>query len=66
MGVEFKVRAAIGAPLPIQDELEMHEKLFRFHLSAFNRAIEHAKQDEQLQLAANHAAIITALKGMMA
>lgn len=64
MGINFKARGCVATALQIQDELEKHELLFSYHLAAFDRETCGDKQDKQLQFAANHAAIITALKGM--
>lgn len=66
MGINFKAKGCLNVALQIQDELEKHELLFSYHLAAFDRETDSKKQDDQLQLAANHAAIITALKGMQA
>lgn len=68
MGIEFNLKRTIAVQLQIQDELELHERLFSYHLASFDRLIsagDFARQDEQLRLAADHASIITALKGML-
>lgn len=68
MGIDFKAKRTVACQLQIQDELELHEKLFSYHLAAFNRSISSGLskvQDEQLQVAAHHAAIVTCLKGML-
>lgn len=64
MGINFKAKGCIATAIQIQDELEKHELLFSYHLAAFDRETDSDKQDRQLQFAANHAAIITALQGM--
>jgi hypothetical protein len=62
MAINFKAKGCVHTALQIQDELEKHETLFGYHLAAFDRETCSEKQDKQLAFAAQHAAIITALK----
>ncbi len=55
------------SPSAMADEIGMHEQLLVVHLAAFDREVrcgDQAKQDDQLEMAARHASILTALKGM--